>query len=55
MQLNSRMIILSLGSCKLCNVRYFLLKQYVCAIVCVYTFAQLVGEKEIDFDLSAHN
>ena len=37
----------------LCYIRYFLLKQYFCAMLCVYAFKQLVGENEIDYHLSA--
>ena len=36
-------------------MRYFLFKQYFCAMVCVYAFEQLVGEHEIDNHLSAQN
>ena len=31
------------------------LKQYFCAMLCVYAFKQLVGENEIDYHLSAQN
>ena len=30
-----------------------LLKQYFCAMLCVYAFKQLLGENEIDYHLSA--
>ena len=56
MQLNSNIIILvkAPGS-SATYIRYFLLKQYFCAMLCVYAFKQLVGENEIDYHLSAQN
>ena len=44
MQLNNN---ISLGTLKFCYIRYFLLKQYFCAMLCVYAFKQLVGENEM--------
>ena len=55
MQLNSRIIKLVKGTWKFCYIRYFLLKQYFCAMLCLYAFKLLVGENEIDYHLSAQN
>ena len=30
-------------------MRYFLLKQYFCAMLCIYAFQQLVGEYVLDY------
>ena len=49
------MIIMSLGTWKFCCIRYFLLKQYFCAMLCVYAVKQLVGEIEVDYHLNAQN
>ena len=46
---------ISLNTWKFCYMRYFLLKQYFCAMLCVYALKQLVGENEIDYHLSAQN
>ena len=46
---------ISLGAWDLCYIRYFLLKQYFCAMLCVYAFKQLEGENEIDYHHSAQN
>ena len=45
----------SLGTWMFCYIRYFLGKQYFCAMLCVYAFKQLVGENEINYNLSAQN
>ena len=46
---------ISLGTWKFCYIRYFLSKQYFCAMLCVYAFKQLGCENEIDYHLSAQN
>ena len=46
---------ISLGTWKFCYIRFFLLKRYFCAMLCVYAFKQLVGENEIDYHLNAQN
>ena len=46
---------ISLGTGKFCYIRYFLLKQYLSAMLCVYAFKQPVGENEIDYHVSAQN
>ena len=46
---------ISLGTWKFCYIRYFLLKQYFCAMLFAYALKQLVGENEIDYYLSVQN